>query len=56
MTAAISAKAGQTVTPWVKVPFSMKPVKEGLCDKSLPLETPVSTLVDAETLKAMFPK
>lgn len=55
VTAAMTAKAGETVTPWVKVPFSMKPVKEGLCDKSLPMETPVSTIVNAETLKAMFP-
>lgn len=55
VTAAMMAKSGETVSPWVKVPFSMKPVKDGLCDKSLPMETPVSTIVNAETLKAMFP-
>lgn len=55
VTAAMMAQAGDTVSTWVKVPFSMKSVKVGLCDKSLPMETPVSTIVNAETLKAMFP-
>ncbi|WP_431324686.1 substrate-binding domain-containing protein [Rhizobium sp. YTU87027] len=55
VTAAMMAKTGETVSTWVKVPFSMKAVKDGLCDKNLPMETPVSTIVNADTLKAMFP-
>ncbi len=55
VSAAMMAQAGETVSPWIKVPFSMKTVKKGLCDKNLPMETPVSTLVNAKTLKAMFP-
>lgn len=54
LTAALRAKAGQEVPATIDVPFSMKPVKAGMCNPDLPMETSVSTLVDADTLKAMF--
>lgn len=54
LTAAMMAQAGEEVSPSIDVPFSMKPVVEGQCDKSLPMEISVSSLVDAETLSAMF--
>jgi len=56
LTAAMMAKAGQQVPEHVSVPFSMKPVVKGMCDKSLPMEISVSSLVDTATLKAMFAK
>jgi hypothetical protein len=34
----------------------MKPAVKGLCNPSLPMEMSVSTMVDADTLKAMFAK
>jgi hypothetical protein len=34
----------------------MKQVAKGMCDKSLPEEMPVSTLVDADMLGKMFKK
>ncbi len=55
LTAAMMAKDGSaTVGASVDVPFKMKEVQKGMCDKSLPDQTPVSTLVDADMLKAMF--
>ncbi len=56
LTAAMMAEAGEEVTPNIDVPFSMKPVVKGHCEQSLPMEISVSSLVDAETLKAMFAK
>ncbi len=54
LTAAMMKKAGQDVNIRIGVPFSMKPVTKGMCDKALPMEISVSSLVDGETLKAMF--
>lgn len=54
LTAAMMKKAGQDVNTHINVPFSMKPVVKGMCNKALPMEISVSSLVDAETLKAMF--
>lgn len=54
LTAAMMAIAGEEVAPVIDVPFSMKPARDGLCNPDLPMETSVSTLVDTETLKAMF--
>lgn len=54
LTAAMMALAGQQVAPKIDVPFSMKPAHDGLCNPDLPMETSVSTLVDTDTLKAMF--
>ena len=54
LTAAMMAIAGQEVAAHIDVPFSMKPARDGLCNPDLPMETSVSTLVDTDTLKAMF--
>lgn len=54
LTAALMAIRGEKVPAHVDVPFAMTPVKAGMCDPSLPMETSVTTLVDTETLKAMF--
>jgi ribose transport system substrate-binding protein len=56
LTAAMMAKSGARIPSTIYVPFSMKPAKRGLCNRDLPMETSLSTLVDATTLKAMFPK
>lgn len=56
LTAAMMAIAGTPVDAHVNVPFKMKPVVKGQCNKDLPMETSVSTLVDTDTLKAMFAK
>ncbi|MDF1776006.1 MAG: substrate-binding domain-containing protein [Rhizobiaceae bacterium] len=56
LTAAMMAQAGDDVSSAIDVPFSMKPVVKGQCDKSLPMEISVSSLVDADTLSAMFGK
>ncbi len=54
LTAAMMDLAGDEVPARIDVPFSMKPVQPGMCDRSLPLEISVSSLVDRETLKQMF--
>lgn len=56
LTAAMMKKAGKTVDASINVPFSMKPVVKGMCNADLPQETSVSTMIDAEMLKAMFAK
>jgi hypothetical protein len=48
------AIAGEEIAPVIDVPFSMKPAADGLCNPDLPMETSVSTLVDTDTLQAMF--
>jgi len=54
LTAAMMDIAGQDVAPRINVPFAMKPAVDGLCNKDLPMEMSVSTLVDVPTLTAMF--
>lgn len=54
LTAAMMAVAGQEVPAHIDVPFKMKPAVKGLCNPALPMEMSVSTLVDPDTLKAMF--
>ncbi len=56
LTAAMMAVAGTAVDAQINVPFKMKPAVKGLCNPDLPMETSVSTLVDQDTLKAMFAK
>jgi ribose transport system substrate-binding protein len=56
LTAAMMSKSGVRIPSTIYVPFAMKPAKKGLCNRDLPMETSLSTLVDATTLKAMFPK
>ena len=54
LTAAMMALAGEPVASSISVPFSMKPAVVGLCDRSLPMEVSVSSMVDPATLAAMF--
>jgi ribose transport system substrate-binding protein len=56
LTAAMMSLAGTPVDAQINVPFKMKPAVKGLCNQALPMETSVSTLVDPDTLKAMFAK
>jgi ABC-type sugar transport system substrate-binding protein len=56
LTAAMMKKAGQDVPAKIDVPFKMKPVVKGMCNPALPEDASVSTLVDDETMKAMFAK
>jgi len=54
LTAALMIKAGEDVPPVIQIPFTMKPVTEGMCNTSLPPETSVSSLIDDTMLHAMF--
>lgn len=54
LTAAMMSLNGEDVSSSINVPFSMKPAVEGQCDPSLPMEISVSSLVDDDTLAAMF--
>ncbi len=56
LTAAMMAHNGDEVPARIDVPFSMKPAQQGMCDRSLPMEISVSSLVDQDTLKQMFGK
>jgi ABC-type sugar transport system substrate-binding protein len=56
LTSAMAKLRGEEVPAVVDVPFKMKQVAKGMCDKSLPEEMPVSTLVDADMLGKMFKK
>ncbi len=56
LTAAMMAKEGKAVPAKIDVPFSMKPGKKGMCNKALPMEISVSSLVDRDTLVQMFSK
>ena len=56
LTAAMMSLAGTAVDAQINVPFKLKPAVAGLCNQALPMETSVSTLVDTETLQAMFAK
>ena len=50
------AKAGDEIDASINVPFAMSKVEKGVCDTSLPMEISVSSLVDTDTLRAMFAK
>lgn len=54
LTAAMMAMAGDKVDINIDVPFSMHQVEKGVCDPNLPMQISVSSLVDADTLRAMF--
>ena len=54
LTAAMEARGGAEIGAHVDVPFKMKEVQQGMCDKALPDQMPVSTLVDTDMLNAMF--
>jgi ribose transport system substrate-binding protein len=56
LTAAMMAKEGKTVPAKIDVPFSMKPGQKGMCNKGLPMELSVSSLVDRDTMVNMFKK
>lgn len=53
LTAAMMAREGE-VPAIIEVPFSMKPGSADMCDPSLPAEMSVSTILDVDTLRAMF--
>ncbi len=40
--------------PTIDVPFRMKQVAKGMCNRALPEDASVSTLLDNDMLKAMF--
>ena len=54
LTAAMEARGGAEVGPHVDVPFKMKEVQQGMCNKALPDQMPVSAAVDTDMLNAMF--
>ena len=56
LTAAMMAKEGKTVPAKIDVPFSMKPGHKGMCNKNMPMELSVSSLVDSATMLKMFSK
>jgi len=56
LTAGMIAHAGTAIPARMTVPFSMKEGSVALCNPDLPAEISVSSLVDGETLKAMFAK
>ena len=55
LTAAMMKRAGEDVPTLVNVPFKMKQVVAGVCNKDFPEEMPVSSAVDPEMLGKMFP-
>jgi ribose transport system substrate-binding protein len=56
LTAAMMKKAGNDVPANIDVPFRMKQVAKGMCNRALPEDASVSTLLDNDMLKAMFAK
>ncbi|MCZ4254201.1 substrate-binding domain-containing protein [Sulfitobacter sp. G21635-S1] len=54
LTAGMMAHGGAEIPANLDVPFSMKQATVDQCDASLPDEVSVSTLVDPDTLRAMF--
>ncbi|AQZ49642.1 substrate-binding domain-containing protein [Martelella mediterranea] len=54
LTAAMMSLAGEEIPANLDVPFSMKQASVDQCDPSLPDEVSVSTMVDPDTLRAMF--
>lgn len=56
LTAAMMKKEGKDVPVAIDVPFKMHAVHKGLCNPAIPEDASVSTLVDDEMMKAMFPK
>ena len=56
LTAAMMKKEGKDVPVAIDVPFKMHAVKKGLCNPDIPDSASVSTLVDDDMMKAMFPK
>lgn len=56
LTAGMMKLAGQDVPTVVDVPFQFREVTKGLCNPDLPLDAAVSTRLDNDMLKAMFPK
>lgn len=56
LTAAMMKKEGKDVPVAIDVPFKMHAVTKGLCNPDIPDSASVSTLVDDDMMKAMFPK
>ena len=55
LTAAMMKKEGKDVPPAIDVPFKMKEAKKGLCNTAIPESASVTTLVDDDMMKQMFP-
>ncbi len=56
LTAGMMKLAGKDVPAVVDVPFRMRQVTKGMCNHDLPEDASVSTRLDNDMLKAMFPK
>jgi ribose transport system substrate-binding protein len=50
------SRDGNDVPANIDVPFRMKQVAKGMCNRALPEDASVSTLLDNDMLKAMFSK
>jgi ABC-type sugar transport system substrate-binding protein len=55
LTAAMMKRAGKDIPVTVDIPFSFREVQKGMCNPELPLDASVSTRVDGDMLKKMFP-
>jgi ABC-type sugar transport system substrate-binding protein len=55
LTAAMMKLAGAEVPPEIIVPSSMRQADESSCNRDVPGETPASSLVPVEVLRAMYP-
>jgi ribose transport system substrate-binding protein len=56
LTAGMMKLAGADIPTVVNVPFKFRQVTKGLCNPDLPQDASVSTRLDNDMLKAMFPK
>lgn len=56
LTAAMMKRAGQDVPTTVNIPFSFRQVEKGMCNRALPQDASVSTRLDGDMLKEMFPQ
>lgn len=54
LTAAMMARAGESVDERIVVPSAMRPVDESSCNPDVPGEAPVSTLIPANVMQAMY--
>jgi ABC-type sugar transport system substrate-binding protein len=55
LTAAMMKRAGAEIPPEIIVPATMRQVDETSCNRDVPGETPVSSLVPIDIVKAMYP-
>jgi ribose transport system substrate-binding protein len=55
LTAGMMHLAGKEIPATVDIPFQFRAVEKGMCNRDLPLDASVSSRLDGEMLKAMFP-